>query len=735
MRRVLFLSVGLLTACEGRGRECTFQLLVPEGVSAPVEGATDFTVRFLNSSPKPVGIDALEVEGEGFRVVSEARSFTLPRGSCEKPSEVGVVLQFAPSSVGRRAGALRFLRDGEPASVTLEANGLGPVLAASELVNLGLTGLEPSFPKPLELMNEGTLGTSLEARLESLVPEGSNTTPDELCLGLVRDGQCVPGLPLSVTSRASVELVATPRTTGQKAWTVTFSAGTQRRATRVIAEVVDTSHCQLESSVTELTFPMVLAPERSVQHVTFTNAGSGPCVLRGATVSAAFRVFGRPPFRLEAGDSFELAVETSLQRPGSARGRLELAVATSVSSQLRVLPIELRAETPASCLVTSPSTLDFGTVATGCSAREQTVVLTNQCSSPLLITGLSTAGPFTVTDPLELPHVLQPAQQRRITVRLGTPSAFGLVTGGLVFSLDPGVAVVSLFARAEPRPPRSQVFFFEPRVELDVLFVLDDSPTFARHHQHVRNELAKYRLWAEARTCGLNVQVGFTTTDVSASGPRGRLRTTDGGVRWASGDAVDFAATFDRLSVLSTTGAEHQSCLEASARAVSEPLASDPSGNRGFRRAGSFLAVFCATDDREPVLDPTPWREALLDAGPMSYYVLGPRDPACQVDALDDGRHADNVTALDGALVDLCSPWDITPSDAFLCNRRTTYFLTGTPDAAGVSVVLDGRPLLERSGAQVNWRYEPATNTVVVDPSVFGRDPSQLVIRYQTACP
>ncbi len=734
MPRVVLFGIALL-ACEApRPAECALRVLVPDGVSAPVGGATDLTVRFFNSSSKPVAVDGLEVTGDELRIVSDARALRLSPGSCEAPTEVGLVVRFTPSRVGRRASELRFLLDQAPSTVTLETNGLGPLLASAEVVNLGLTGLRP-WSGRLELLNDGTLGTTLEAHLESISPASPATTTDELCLGAVRDGLCVPGAPVTVARRTSVELVATPRTPGAKAWTVTFAAGSQRTTTRVLADVVDTSGCQLEPSVSRVAFGMTLAPDRSTQRVTFTNVGSGPCVLRGATVSPPFLVTGRAPLRLEPREAFALGVEVSLPRPMSARGRLEVAVATSASSQLPVSAVELVAETPADCLVTTPSSIDFGSAATGCSTRERTVFLTNRCSSPLLVTGLRADAPFIVSSAfVSLPHVFQPAEQQRVVLRGRVPSAVGAVTGRLVIDLDPGEAVVSLFGRAEPRPLRTDTFAFERRPDVDVLFVLDDSPSFLRQHQRVRGELARFRQWAEARSCGMNLRVGFTTTDVTAAGPRGRLRVADGGTTWASGDAPDFAATFDELGVLSTAGAEHQSCLEASARAVSEPLAS--SANRGFRRAGSALSIVCATDDVDPVADPTPGRAALRsDGGFVSYSVMGPIGSACEVDALDDGgTHAANVTPLDGVLGDICAPWDIYPFDSFGCSWRTTFFLSAVPDAAGVSVALDGRAVPERSGAQVNWRYDASTNAVVLEPSVLGRDPRALVVSYETAC-
>ena len=89
-----------------------------------------------------------------------------------------------------------------------------------------------------------------------------------------------------------------------------------------------------------------------------------------------------------------------------------------------------------------------------------------------------------------------------------------------------------------------------------------------------------------------------------------------------------------------------------------------------------------------------------------------------------------------GGLDDICRPWSLYGvTGGPLGSPRTTFFLGGTPRAGTINVALGGVGLPERTPLGLeNWRYDAATNAIIVSPGLFGLDPPDLTVTYQTAC-
>jgi hypothetical protein len=291
--------------------------------------------------------------------------------------------------------------------------------------------------------------------------------------------------------------------------------------------------------------------------------------------------------------------------------------------------------------------------------------------------------------------------------------------------------VTAVGAGVAPRVQVDTFQFTQPRRN-DVLLVLDDSPSFARQHAHVRDSLEANRRygWTGTRT-----RIAVTTTDVSDGGPRGRFRTTDAGARWAETTQSNFARDFDELTALSVTGAEHQSCLEAAARAVTPPWSVDPSANAGFMRPGVPLSILCITDD----VDHTSTREAFrssllqLDAG-LQYWVVGPIGSQCTVDAVDDGGYLADTSALGGGTEDICD-WYGLYFGFGTRGPQTNFFLSNTPRTSGsVTVEIDGLPVPSTSDGGVNWSYDAAANAIRFSDLLATTEPGVVRVSYQLQC-
>ncbi len=745
VRHAVLIAVLLLTGCPPTGGVCEPTILAPERVSAPSGSTTELTVRFFNPTAKPLSISQLELSPAApFSFRSEPKDFTVERGSCERPGEVGLVLRFSPTSVGLQHAQLSLQLDGAPTTVSLSGTGSGPLLSAASVVNFGYLGLAPSTERELSVRNLGTMGTSLEVSVVSVTATSSNTTAQELCVGRLQLGRCVPTSSVPVSTEASLPLVVLPESAGGKTWNVELKSGAQSFVVRVIANVIDTRRCQLTATPARLEFGVVLAPAADTQSTMLRNVGLDPCVILSATTSdPQFRVLNWPTTAqlVPVRGGLEVKAEASLTSQRSVSGTLTFELAGTNPDLHESFGVPLEASAPASCLLVLPTTLDVGAVQRGCSIPSRGLTFVNTCRRPLLISKLSVDPPFTLIAGIPASGItLSQGQAIASSIGLAPVSTIGPVSSSLRIQLEEGVeTVVPLLARIEAPPLQTDTFGFDARFLLDMVLVLDDSPSFAKQHANTRLELNRLSTWASAYSASGNIRVAVTTTDVTSNGPQGRFRSTDAGVRWASADDSSFRSTFDELTQLTTTGAENQSCIEAAARAVTAPLANDPQANAGFRRAGGVLSVVCITDDLEYSTTPDVWRAELqgLDAGQrFTYSVVGPFDSTCPVDALDDaGTHAANVTPFWGITADICGPWNLFQFNSPPQAQRTTFFLTGTPIVSSLSVTLDGRALPAQANGQVNWRYDAAANGLRLEPGLLGRDPRSLIITYEPVCP
>lgn len=742
MRFLSALVVFVLVSCstdQPAAPQCELRIEVPVTVTAPVGSSTDFTVRFFNPTAKPVQVSGLSIASP-FSFRNGSSGFAIAPGTCDAPGEVGLVMGFAPMTFGVHRAPLTMLIDGAPRSIDLSAMATGPLLSATSVVTFGATGLAPSASRPLALRNVGTEGTSLDVDVVTVSATSATTAAAELCVGSVELGQCRPTSRVTVGRDAALTLTVLPTSTGAKAWTVELRAGDTTWTTRVSATVVDTRDCQLSADPAVLDFGAVPVARSATRSTTLRNGGSTSCVVTSArTNDPRFEVVSAQR-TIPAGGAQVVSVD-ALENTPQVNSTLTFDLATSLLGQDTTLDVRLLTATPPPCLAVQPRDLDFGRTRADCATPDRTVALSNTCREPLFVASVTTEPPFSVVRGLPAEGVMIPrGQPVNVSVRYTPGSNVGPVSGALRIAYSLGVTeLVGLSGRSEPGGMNTDTFRSDARFLTDTVIILDDSPSFVRQHANTRAELDRFALYVRAINHAGNSRVAFTTTDVSATGPQGRFRSTDGGQRWASADDPSFLTTFAALSTLSTAGAEHQSCLEAAARAVTGPLANDPQANAGFSRPNASLSLLCVTDDVENTANPSLWRSALesLDAGfRLTYSVMGPFGSTCQVDGLDvSGSHLASIRTFNGVASDVCRPWEIYGLTGLPPPQRTNFFLTGTPNVASLVVTVGGVVMPAQSGGQTNWTYDSATNSITFAPSVFGLDPPPITISYQTLCP
>lgn len=724
------LAVLLLCACsKGAGllpADCRPSVQGPT-LTLPVELGTTATIPITFSNPLPLPLEVNQLaltDGEGFTFKDDRRSVLVPAGSCDRPGQLTLELEFTATKLVAQRATLTGVMGSDPFSLTVSATGNGPMFEAPSAFTFGPVVLAP-VERGLPVRNIGTVDSSLVVKLTALRALNAETSVDELCVGAIVNGACLPTTRFTVTRQALLPLRLRPTTPGEKSWQLIITPETRGAmpvTVTISARVIDERGCALQPSRGRLTFGLT-PMER--QLMTVENVGSTPCILRGARIddNPAFTVSGPTPLVLDTGRRVEFLVGANFDRTSSLRDATLV-----VDAMPRALHVPVAFDLGGPECLTLPTVLDFAPAIAGCVSPPRSITLANQCARPLVLKNVTATAPFVIANLPAIPPAGLPLQPGAMPTIIGLATQGGIdagsTTGQLVVEVVGGRLTVPLNGSTTPRAERTDRYsFLSPPV--DWVFVLDDSSSFVPHHARVQTGLAAFRSSLVGRNA--NARVAVTTTSVGGPGA-GHFRQLDGGA-WLDSSDPQFIAKFSRLTALTSDGTEQPSCLEAAVRAVTPPLTTDGGANAGFRRSGA-LALVCITDDVD--VSPDSYRAALTQLGPAtSYSVVGPFNPACPTIGHDDGGHRAAIDSVGGVAVDLCSPFanDFVRSDTF---TRQRFFLSAQPELAGLSVELDSLPVLpDLPDGGVLWRYLPMNNAVEFPGPI---DATELAIHYRTPC-
>lgn len=682
-------------------------------------------VLMLTGCARELALPAVLDFGDTWRGATEVRTFTLmnpgarrsfvfvasPNDFTVQPSEVTldpnqrveVTVSFAPRRLGPQSGWLS-LGDAGP-SVLLRGGATGPLLqtpAALVLPTAALVdGATEVVSGTLVLRNMGTTGSSLT--LSKLAVTGPG-----LCVGVVRDGACEPatlpvvktGVPLSLPVTLQVS-DATSHPWGIAFDTDDFEHPHVDLSVRVAVEQV--SPCQwLGPSTHRLADPRAL---------TFTHAGTAPCLLRELAIVGAARdaieVRGPSlPRRVGAGESFSVSL---VERGFAIAPKLELRAAGTA-------PFVVTLDAT-SCLSMQPAALDFGTLTASCTAAPRIVQLINTCAREIAVSSAEVRAPFVLTSDASL-VTIAPAGSLSLFVRFA-PTEAGAFSEPLTLVTDSGTVVVAVQGRAEASPQRRDVFRDDPPSVGDVLVLVDSSPSFVPKRPEVRANLEALLLMHENQC--LDQRWALAPAD-RASGVQ--LSRTDAGTTWVSTLQPQFVArllsAFDSLPI----GSEDEACVEPAVNLLTDA---------GVRPQG-VMSALCITDAPEA---PGAFArfadfEGLRPPGFTRWNVVGPlARSTCAVEASDDGVHAALVNRSGGGLADICDAnWatmfgPVTHQGA--CGR-SRYYLTSVPSGP-ITVLIDGTTV-----PSAGWWFDPATNSVGLQPWVAPPPGGTVEVVYQSAC-
>lgn len=257
-----------------------------------------------------------------------------------------------------------------------------------------------------------------------------------------------------------------------------------------------------------------------------------------------------------------------------------------------------------------------------------------------------------------------------------------------------------------------ETFVQEPRAQVDVLWVIDDTSSMADEQDALAGAFGAFA--AALGELGLAWQIGVVTTDVSGA-EAGRLR----GDPWIlTPDLADPVAEIQAAAAVGTEGAPPEAGLGAAFLALTEPLRS--TDNRAFRREGAALHVVVvsdADDDSAGLLgeDPAGAFTTFLEeeaersgADARLSAVVGDVPAGCSWEggaALPGASYAAVAEATGGALASICAQ-DLSAVAEALGERSASwpsrFALQAEPDPASVRVWVDDERLSEGFGVETD---------------------------------
>lgn len=420
-----------------------------------------------------------------------------------------------------------------------------------------------------------------------------------------------------------------------------------------------------------------------------TASGPGVCV---GSVDGGACAPAAQPWRLSAGEATQVPVAVNVDRLGAVERVLHLDAADAGAADVTLAALGTEAE---DCLVASPALVDFPPFPRGCPVATRPLRLANQCLTPRVLRDrqvVPDTEPFAVQAAPSFPRRLEPGATLDLVVEF-TGGPVGVHQASLLFTHDLGVLPVGVRGERVDQTPPSDTFV-QPWTDLDVLVVLDSSPSFTSSRsaarQAVTTSLTSLSWWAGPLEAGV---IGTGEADL-VPGPDGGTRFT-----WpTAGFQQTFGAAMDAVSY---TGSETEACIATAAQVALDG---------GFFRPTATHVAVCVTDADEQSADPFA-AAAVLAQHEVRWSVLGPPSAppvGCYVESTDGGLHEQLTAALGGQFRSVCALPQGLPPLGFAFTAPPARFALSFPARLPLRVEVDGQVL-----PTGDYAYEATTNEVV----------------------
>jgi Abnormal spindle-like microcephaly-assoc'd, ASPM-SPD-2-Hydin len=332
-----------------------------------------------------------------------------------------VTIQFTPSASGNASGKAQFTSNADNSPTVENLTGSGVAQQSRELT---------ISPPSLNFGNV-TVGSSATLQATLTAPDGSVTISSDQ----VSSQFAILGMSLPVTIQAGQSLPVTiqfsPSASGTASGTAQFSSNADNSPSveNLTGTGVAQTNRELSISPSTLAFGNVSVGSSASLQATLT-APDASVTISSDQVSSEFAIVGISlPVTIKAGQSLPVTIQFSPSASGAASGQAQFISNAENSPTVASLTGNGVAQTNRE-LTISPSTLDFGNVTVGSSAKLQATltapddavtISSDRVSSEFAILGLS------------LPVTIKAGQSLPVTIQF-SPGASGGASGKAQFT-------------------------------------------------------------------------------------------------------------------------------------------------------------------------------------------------------------------------------------------------------------------------------------------------------------
>lgn len=294
------------------------------------------------------------------------------------------------------------------------------------------------------------------------------------------------------------------------------------------------------------------------------------------------------------------------------------------------------------------------------------------------------------------------------------------------------------------RGPHQVEAYTQGGARVDVLWIVDNSGSLNTERMRLASQFDRFLSVLVAG--GIDYHVGVTSTDLSATGDRGRLR---GPSRWIDRSTPDPRIAFRRAVDFPFSEVSLEEGLAAMVAALGPPLS--VGANAGFLRDDAALAVIVVSDEDDGSLAPLGFYRRFLEGlkGPgreanvSLSAVVGPRPDGCTPPGEEDifGADADagdrylDLAQQTGGLVESICNADLAPFVDQLAQRltalRRVFPLSAPPLVASIRVRVNGRAVPQDDAR--GWKWLAAERAVAFSGSFVPPPGASVEIDYDVA--
>ncbi|MEQ8977082.1 MAG: choice-of-anchor D domain-containing protein, partial [Deltaproteobacteria bacterium] len=705
----------------------------------------------LNDSSYDASIDAIMLSGSSSPAYTVTGTSAVPVTLASGQTQ-SFDVTYCPTDFVQDSGVLILeVSHPDPAQrskrIGLVGVGGGPDIECVGTADFGIIGTGQTAGRNVTCTNTGVDPLTISA-----ADFAAGTTREITATLTVAGSTTGSTLPIVLEQNGTVDIAMTYRPLAPGAHTTTFDIASDDRDTPTVtidvtAEAIDSTGCAIEVVPATIEFGGVAPGTPSEASANITNIGTGVCAATvvglAAGSDAQFEIVGNAPSGiLNAGESLTVTARFLPTAEAAYTGAIDVQT-SDPNNAAPTIGLAGTGLSPFGSVQASPTSIDFGTVAVGCSNQAtRTFTLTNFTGGAATVDVSVEAGSSADFAVVTTPASFMIPDGGASTVTIGfVPSAMQTSLGRIrvdVMGLPP--LFVPVRGTGGAMPTNTETFPGQQPGVRDILFLIDDSCSMAAEQARLADVAPIFI--DRGDVSGADYHMAVATTDPTPA-VRGTLRGNPSVIDWMSASRVeDLVANIQQ----GTGGSGNEQGLRGAAEAVSNPTLI-AGANAGFLRNNATLTVILISDEEDS--SPNTVASYLSDMatrpvglpGSLRVFTITGGNNGCQgggTSAQATQRYPLAASQSGGFDASICSPQYnevITQiADETFGLVRDTFQLGSNPAPGTVMVRVNGAVVPTDTGTVANWGVDYTTGQVVFAPGRAPATTATVEIDYTGVC-